>query len=82
MQTLLLEAKRPKQFHYIIAGKLNVIAPKSLNMWFNPPHTNFDWTGDITYIRTGQGWLYLAIVVNLYSRRVVSWALSNQQDRS
>ena len=44
----------------------------------NPAHTNTHLAGDITDIRSNQGWLYLAIVLDLYSRRVVSWAFSNQ----
>jgi len=73
-----LKAKRPKQHHYPVADKPSQIAPNSLNRQFNPSFTNTHWTGDITYIRTNQGWLYLAIVLDLYSRRVVSWAFSNQ----
>ena len=76
MQALSLKAKRPRQHHYPIAGKASVIAPNSLNRQFNPAQANTHWTGDITYIRTSQGWLYLAIVLDLYSRRVVGWAFS------
>ena len=78
MQALQLKAKRPKQHRYPIAGKPSQIAPKSLNRQFNPTDTNTYWTGDITYTCTNQGWLYLAIVLNLYSRRIVSWAFSKQ----
>jgi len=78
MQALQLKAKRPKQHRYPVAGKPSQIAPNSLNRQFNPSVTNTHWTGDITYIRTNQGWLYLAIVLDLYSRRVVSWAFSSQ----
>ena len=78
MQALQLKAKRPKQHRYSVTGKPSQIAPNSLNRQFNPTDTNTYWTGDITYIRTNQGWLYLAIVLDLYSRRIVSWAFSNQ----
>jgi len=78
MQALQLKAKRPKQHRYPVTGKPSTVAPNSLNRQFNPSFTNTHWTGDITYIRTNQGWLYLAIVLDLYSRRVVSWAFSNQ----
>ena len=78
MQALSLKAKRPKQHRYPVAGKPSQVASNSLNRQFNPPQANTNWTGDITYIRAGQGWLYLAIVLDLYSRRVVSWAFSNQ----
>ena len=76
MQALSLKAKRPRQHRYPIAGKASVIAPNSLNRQFNPAQANTHWTGDITDIRTSQGWLYLAIVLDLYSRRVVGWAFS------
>lgn len=78
MQALQLKAKRPKQHRYPVAGKPSTVAPNSLNRQFNPIDSNTHWTGDITYIRTNQGWLYLAIVLDLYSRRVVSWAFSSQ----
>lgn len=41
--------------------------------------TNQVWAGDYTYLRTPQGWLYLAVVLDLYSRRVVGWAVSRQR---
>ena len=77
MQSLSLKAKRPKPHRYPMAGKASMIAPSVLNRQFNPPQVNANWTGDITYICTRQGWLYLAIVLDLYSRRVVSWAFSS-----
>jgi transposase InsO family protein len=43
---------------------------------FNGRVNNIDWVTDITYIRTGSGWLYLAIVLDLFSRKVVGWAMS------
>ena len=77
MQAVQLKAKRPKQYRYPVTGKPSTVAPNSLNRQFNPAQNNTHWTGDITYIRTQQGWLYLAIVLDLYSRRVVSWAFSS-----
>ena len=43
---------------------------------FNPPAPDRTWAGDITYLRTGQGWLYLATVIDLYSRRVIGWSVA------
>jgi len=43
---------------------------------FNPAAPDVLWCGDITYLRTAQGWLYLATVIDLYSRRVIGWALA------
>lgn len=43
---------------------------------FNPPAPDVTWCGDITYLRTGEGWLYLATVIDLYSRRVIGWSVA------
>lgn len=52
------------------------IAPNVLARQFNPLAPNLAYVSDITYIRTGAGWLYLAIVLDLFSRRVVGWAMA------
>lgn len=52
------------------------IAANLLDRQFNPDAPNVAWVSDITYIRTGTGWLYLAIVLDLYSRKVVGWAMA------
>lgn len=56
------------------------IAPNRLDRQFNPAAPNRVWAGDITYLHTTRGWLYLAIVVDLYARRVVGWAFSARPD--
>lgn len=43
---------------------------------FNPPAPDVVWAGDITYLRTGEGWLFLATVIDLYSRRVIGWSVA------
>ena len=43
---------------------------------FNPSGPNQAWVSDITYIRTRSGWLYLAVVLDLYDRKVVGWAMA------
>ncbi|KMT66021.1 IS3 family transposase [Catenovulum maritimum] len=78
MKKLGLIAKRPKPHKYSNGQKASVIAPNILNRQFNPEKLNTYWSGDITYIRTQQGWLYLAVVVDLCSRRVISWAFSDK----
>jgi transposase InsO family protein len=50
------------------------IAPNLLNRDFQPDAPNRVWTSDITYIQTDAGWLYLAVVLDLYSRQVVEHA--------
>jgi transposase InsO family protein len=44
---------------------------------FNPAAPDVTWAGDITYIPTGQGWLFLATVIDLFSRRVIGWGVAN-----
>ena len=44
---------------------------------FNPTAPNVTWCGDITYLRTGQGWLYMATVIDLFSRRVIGWSVAS-----
>lgn len=78
MATLKLVAKRPKQHRYPVYAHSSVIAPNRLNRQFNPEQANTYWAGDITYIRTQQGWLYLAAIMDLYSRKVISWAFSDK----
>jgi len=52
------------------------VAENILNRQFNPTKPNQAWTSDITYIRTRSGWLYLAAVMDLYSRKIIGWAMS------
>lgn len=44
---------------------------------FNPTEPNRTWVGDITYLRTAEGWLFLATVIDLFSRRVIGWSVAN-----
>ena len=52
------------------------ISPNVLNREFNPARPNQAWVADITYIRTRSGWLYLAVVLDLFARKVVGWAMA------
>ena len=52
------------------------ISPNVLNRQFNPTGPNQAWVADITYIRTRSGWLYLAVVLDLFARKVVGWAMA------
>lgn len=51
-------------------------SPNVLDRQFNPAQPNQAWVADITYIRTRSGWLYLAVVLDLFARKVVGWAMA------
>jgi putative transposase len=51
------------------------VADNILDQNFNPKQANQIWAGDVTYLRTAQGWMYLAIVMDLYSRRIIGWSI-------
>jgi putative transposase len=55
-------------------GKPSVLIPNILQRQFTVTRPNKAWVTDITYIRTWQGWLYLAVVMDLFSRKIVGWA--------
>jgi putative transposase len=56
------------------------VAENVLDRQFEPETTDQAWTADITYLATGEGWLYLAAVEDLYSRRIVGWSMSSRID--
>ena len=58
------------------------VAPNLLNQNFTPPGPNQVWVSDITYLKTGEGWLYLAAVMDLYSRRIVGWQMDKRMTSS
>jgi transposase InsO family protein len=57
------------------------IAPNLLERDSNADAPNQKWAGDISYIWTREGWLYLAVILDLHSRRVIGWAVSNRMKR-
>ncbi len=76
-----IEARRMLRFRVAYAGRNNdPPAPNHLNRQFAVSVPNRVWAGDITLIPTRKGWLYLAILLDLYSRRVVGWAMSQRPD--
>jgi transposase InsO family protein len=54
------------------------VAPNLLEKHFNVQYPNKTWVMDITYLATSEGWLYLAVVLDLYSRMVVGWSISRR----
>lgn len=59
-----------------------MVAPNHLQRQFTVTEPNRSWVTDITYIRTHEGWLYLAVVVDLFSRQVVGWSMGSRIDTS
>jgi transposase InsO family protein len=57
------------------------VSDNVLNRDFQPERPDLVWTGDITYIATREGWLYLAVVIDLFSRQVVGWAMGKRMTR-
>jgi putative transposase len=58
------------------------VAPNLLAQKFEAEKANTRWAGDITYLWTGQGWLYLAVILDLWSRRAVGWSMQQTLERS
>lgn len=58
------------------------IAPNLLDRQFEVQAPNVAWVGDVTCVATGEGWLFLAVLIDLFSRRVVGWATSATNDRA
>lgn len=72
---------RSKRVHrYRVAQAESLIAPNLLARRFDPAQRNQVWVGDITFVQTRQGWLYVAVVMDLYARRIVGWAFSQHAD--
>lgn len=72
-----IQAKRRKKFKATTNSKHNLpIAENLLNRDFNASKPNQAWVGDITYIPTEEGWLYLSTWIDLYSRKIVGWSMA------
>jgi len=77
-----IEAKRLRRFRSAYTARhSDATAPNLLNRDFTASAPDRVWVGDVTFIATREGWLYLAVLIDLYSRRVVGWAMGNQQNR-
>lgn len=72
-----LRAKWRRKFIHTTDSRHGLpIAPNLLNRNFSPAAPNQAWVSDVTYIRTRSGWLYLAVVMDLYSRKIIGWAMA------
>ena len=71
-----LVAKAAKRFKLTTDSDHKLpIAPNLLNREFEAKAPNQKWAGDITYLMTNEGWLYLAVIIDLYSRSVIGWSM-------
>ena len=74
-----LRAKAARKFKATTNSNHNLpVAPNQLQQDFSAAVPNQKWVGDITYLWTEEGWLYLAVVIDLYSRLVVGWAIAER----
>ena len=77
MQTQGLRARVPRRFRTTTDSQHTLpIAPNVLARRFTAPAPNTVWVTDLTYLWTLEGWLYLSVILDLFSRRVVGWAMS------
>ena len=77
-----LRAKQPRRYRITTKSDHDhPIADNLLNRDFRPSGPNQSWVGDLTYLRTHEGWLYLVVVLDLFSRKVVGWSMSERPTR-
>ncbi|WP_096040827.1 IS3 family transposase [Pseudoalteromonas issachenkonii] len=76
-----LKAQIGYKRRHLKGGKTSRIADNLLARQFNPPAPNQSWVSDITYIRTYEGFLYVATVMDLFSRRIVGWSMDKNMDK-
>ena len=78
-----LRARQKRRFRRTTdSNHSDPIAPNVLKRDFEPAAPNQSWATDVTYVHTAEGWLYLAVMLDLFSRRVVGWAASITNDRA
>ena len=80
MREAQLKVRRTRTHRYSKASGEALVAPNLLERHFEQDSPNQVWAGDITYVSTRQGWSYLAIVMDLHSRRIIGWAFALQAD--
>jgi transposase InsO family protein len=79
MRELGLKAKAPRRYKVTTDSKHSFqVAPNVLNRQFDVQAPNAVWTADISYVWTLEGWMYLAVVMDLFSRQIVGWAMDKR----
>jgi putative transposase len=82
MNQIDLKSKRSKKFKATTNSKHNLpVAPNLINKNFVVEQPDQVWVSDITYIGTSEGWMYLAVVLDLYARQVVGWSMSDRMNK-
>jgi transposase InsO family protein len=77
-----LKARRVKRRYVTTNPRHGLpVAPNRLNRAFTAERPNTQWVSDLTYVPTREGWLYLAVVLDLFARRVVGWAMGETLTR-
>lgn len=78
-----IEAVRKRRFRTTVEHHHTAPpAPDLINRVFRAPRPDHTWVGDMTFIRTREGWLYLAILLDLWSRRIVGWSMGTQPNQA
>ncbi|MFK3914811.1 IS3 family transposase [Enterobacter cancerogenus] len=62
-------------------GEASIVSPNRLQRQFHPDAPDKRWVTDITYVRTHEGWLYLAVVVDLFSRKIIGWSMQSRMTK-
>ena len=82
MRLYQIAAKRKRKFVVTTDSKHDLpVAENTLNQDFQATKANEKWVTDITYIHTKEGWLYLAVVLDLFSRKVIGWSMDAHMER-
>ncbi len=82
MKKYQIAAKRKRKFVVTTDSKHNLpVAENTLNQEFTATKPNQKWVTDITYVWTKEGWLYLAVVLDLFSRKVVGWSMNSSMEK-
>jgi len=80
MKEIGLVSTQKKRHRYRLSESESVIAANHLDRQFNVNQANQVWCGDVTYVWCGKRWLYLAVVLDMYKRRVIGWSCSTSPD--
>ncbi|EKO33711.1 putative IS1236 transposase [Leptospira santarosai str. CBC379] len=77
-----IRGKQEKRFRIATTNSnhMNRVAPDLVQRNFKPLQKNRIWVSDVTYLRSLSGWIYLCVILDLYSRKVVGWSISNNND--